>query len=180
MLWSTVLVLLWIVANIAANRCWFYVNGVEYVSTMAVIGFLWLSLFGIMRWRGRTALVILTLVIVAVFPPSHRVRIAAAQSTAAGALRRAAQKLDQAAPANIYPASADLETFAVPLTRHFYRVEYVPQYSPGEGKIDGYLLKARPLRYDCGCTSSFIVTSNGKIHVTQEDREATLNDPTLD
>ena len=148
---------------------------------VAVFWFTWLWVFLFMMWRGRAILAVFTLVILAVImPPSHRIRIAAAESTAASTLRRAAQKLGEATPANVIPASADFEALGYPQTLRFYRFEYLPQHSSGDAKISGFLLKARPVRYECGCTASFTVASDGKIHMTQEDREATLNDPTLD
>jgi uncharacterized membrane protein len=77
-----------------------------------------------------------------------------------------------------YPATA---TFAPEgAAKKLYRFEYVPLASHSGGSIDGYVLKARPQRYDCGVTRSFLVDRNGRFHITQEDREPTESDPILE
>lgn len=178
-LWSAGFVVLWIAALVATDRCWFYVNGIESISVLAVAGFAWLFLLLVMTWRGRVGLIVLTLLIVAVILPTEINHIAAAESQAASVLRRAAQKLEQDAPTSSYPARVGFDV-SFGATRRFYRFEYTPQYSTKDGIIDGFLLKARPQRYDCGCTLSLTLATNGKVYMTQENREATAKDPILE
>ena len=178
-LWSAGLVILWLAAQMAIDHCWLYLLGIGSVTTMAAFGFAWLWLLLMLTWRGRIAFIALTLLMFALILPSERMRIAAVESRAASVLRSSAQRLEEEVP-DRYPASGNSAIFGSDLPQRFYRFEYVPQYSGDHGKTNGFLLKARPLRYDCGCTASFATSTNGKVHMTKEDREATLNDPTLD
>ena len=178
-LWSAGLITLWLVAQIVIDRCWLYVHGAGSVSKMAALAFVWLWVLLVLTWRGRIGFITLTLLLAAVTWPGERIRVAAAESRAASVLRSSAQRLEEAA-SDRYPASANAAVFGDDLPGRFYRFEYVQQHSSENGTINGFLLKARPVRYDCGCTTSFLAASGGKIHTTRENREATLKDPALD
>ncbi len=172
----------WSLFHIATDRCWFYVNGIHYVSTSAMGLFAWLLVFFVLtRWR-RIVLVVVTMMIVGFFPIIDRNPISAAASGAASTLRGTAEKLEEYrthSPGETYPPSAAFDVVAPALTQRFYRLEYVPISSGNSSTINAFLLKARPFRYDCGLTDSFIVGPNGKIHFTRENRDATEGDPIL-
>jgi Tfp pilus assembly protein PilE len=126
--------------------------------------------------------VVVTLLVVAMSPVYERNTRSAATSLAASTLRHTAGELEgyrANAQAETYPSDLALAA-GPPWARRFYRFEYVPLRSGAGGAIDGFLLKARPQRYDCGCTMSLTLATNGKIYMTQENREATANDPTLE
>lgn len=104
-----------------------------------------------------------------------------ATSLAASTLRATQQKIEAEharKDARGYPATVAF----VPdkASKMFYRFEYVPLTSNSSGDINGYILKARPLRYGCGITRSFLFDKDGKFHTTQEDREPTETDPILE
>ncbi len=111
--------------------------------------------------------------------PENNVR-SVATSLAANALLVTREKLEQehSQKGSGYPATA---TFSPDNTaKMFYRFEYVPLSSKPTEAIDGYALKARPLRYGCGIMRSFLLDQNGKLHTTQEDRDVTESDPILE
>jgi hypothetical protein len=182
-LWSAGLISAWLLFHIATDRCWFYVNGVHYVSTLATGLFAWLLVFfALTKWR-RVVVAIVTLMVLAVFPVIHRNTISAASSCAASTLRHTADKLETYRTNSLtetYPPNMAFEIVAPSLTKRFYRFEYVPLHSSDCRTISAFLLKARPLRYDCGCRDSFTVGPNGKFYVTREDRDAKESDSTLD
>jgi hypothetical protein len=174
--------MVWLLFHIATDRCWFYVNGIHSVSTTAIGLFTWLLVFFVLtRWR-RVILVVVTGIIVAFFPIIDRNTISAPASGAAATLRGTADKLEEYrtySPAEAYPPSVAFDVAGPTLTPRFYRFEYVPVHSSNSLTIDAFLLKARPVHYDCGPTYSFIVGPNGKVHFTRENRDATENDPIL-
>jgi Tfp pilus assembly protein PilE len=163
-LWSSALVLGWLLFQVATDRCWFYLNGIHYVSTIASGLFAWLLVFFVLtRWR-RVILVVLTVIIIGFFPIVDRNTISAAASCAAATLHGTAEKLEEYrthSPAEAYPSTVAFDVAA--LTQRYYRFEYVPIHSSNSLTINAFLLKARPFRYDCGPTYSFIVGPNGKI-----------------
>ena len=178
-LWSSLLVLTWLLFHLVTDHCWFYLNGIHNVSTIVTVLFTWLLVFFVLtKWR-RVVLVIFTLLIVGLYPIDWNT-VSAAASGAASTLRRTAGKLEEYrthSPTKTYPATAAFEVAT--LTQRFYRFEYVPIPSSNSSTINAFLLKARPFRYDCGLAYSFIVGPNGKIHFTRENRDATEDDPIL-
>jgi len=104
-----------------------------------------------------------------------------ATSLAASTLRATREKLEaEHAQKEARSYRATVTFVADKTSKMFYRFEYVPLTSKSSGDIDGYILKARPLRYGCGITRSFLFDKNGKFHTIQEDREPTENDPILE
>jgi len=178
-LWSSLLVLAWLLFHLVTDHCWFYVNGFHFVLTMATMLFTWLLLFFVLtKWR-RVVLVLVTVLIVGL-SPIDRNTVSVAASGAAATLRRTAGKLEEYrthSPAETYPSTAVFD--AAPLTQRFYRFEYVPIPSSNGSTVKAFLLRARPIRYDCGPTYSFIVGPNGKVHFTRESRDAAEDDPIL-
>ena len=157
-------------------------NGIHSVSTTVIRLFTWLLVFFVLtRWR-RVILVVVTVIIVAFFPIVDRNTISAAASGAAATLRGTADKLEEYrthSPAETYPPSVAFDVVAPALTPRFYRLEYVPIHSSNSLTIDAFLLKARPVHYDCDPSYSFILGPNAKVHFTRENRDATENDPIL-
>jgi hypothetical protein len=178
-LWSSLLVLAWLLVHLATDRCWFYVNGIHYVSTIATVLFTWLLVFFVLTKWHRVVLVVITVLIVGLSPIDWNTGSAAA-SGAASTLRKTADKLEQYrthSPTETYPSTIAFD-IAGP-TQRFYYFEYVPISSGNSSTINAFLLKARPFRYDCGLTYSFILGPNRKIHFTRENRDATEGDPIL-
>src|SRR5262249_8619422 len=58
-----------------------------------------------------------------------------------------------------------------------YRITYEPGPINGTGKITHYLLFARPLEFGKTGKRSFVIDDSGQIHSTEEDRPASISDP---
>ena len=124
-------------------------------------------------------LVIVTVLIFGLFPIDRNM-VSAAASGAASTLRRVTDNLEEYrahSPTDTYPANTMFDVSS--LTQRFYRFEYLPIPSSNGSMISAFLIKARPLRYNCGPTYSFIVGPGGKINFTRENRDATEDDPIL-
>ena len=178
-LWSAAIVIAWIAFHLIEDRCWVYFRGTSSVVAAASLLFASLFVFFLLQWKARIVFAILMLFLLALLPLENN-RVAAAKSRAASLLRATAMRLEEyrdEAPNHFYPS-----TLAVQTDSHndrYYRYSYIPLHSRDNSRIDGFLVVARPSRYSCGLLSSFTVGSDGRIHRTQEDREASLNDPVL-
>jgi hypothetical protein len=179
---SAGLVSAWILLRAVNDGCWLYVNGPQYVVIIAIGIFAWLLLFLILNGWRRVVFIVMTMVICGLSPIDERNTISAASSMAARTLRSTAHTLERyrsTSQDETYPARLAIEIIDPSLTGRFYRFEYVPVLSNDGLKTSAFLLKARPLLYDCGCKSSITVDANGNFHITSEDREATANDPLI-
>jgi len=179
-LWSAVIVIGGIVFHAIKERCWVYMRGTGPVIAAASLLFAWLFVLFLLTWRARVVFAGLTLFIFAIAPLEPVNRVAAAKSRAASLLRTTVARLQEyrdEASNNKYPSTLALETSGH--DDRYYRYSYVPLHSHADSRIDGFLLIARPRRYSCGCFASLTAGSDGKIHMTREDREATIDDPAL-
>ena len=170
--------IVWIVLHLVKDACWVYVQGTESVIATASLMFACLFVFLALKWKARIVFAGLTLFVLALVPLEPGNPVAAAESRAASILRATVTRLEEyreQSPNGVYPSTLAIETRGY--ENRYYRYSYVPLHSHADSKIDGFLLTARPRRYRCGRFESFTVGSDGKFHVTQEDREANLNDP---
>lgn len=161
------------------DHCYLYLHGPRVLfPTVLLAG--WFFVFFAGKWVLRIGLLGLTGIALALLPTYEGNIAAAASSSAAAALRHTAEELEEySTRAATFPATIASPTdTAFPLKR-FYHFEYVPIRSAGNGPIDAFLLKARPVRCDCLSKTSFLLSSDGNFHVTQENRDAMLSDPVL-
>src|ERR1700682_2287807 len=80
---ATVVVVGWLLFHCFSYRCWFFINGAEYVVTQSATLFIWLLTFCVVRVRGKALLVAVTLACLIAAGSIERQPISAAQSFAA-------------------------------------------------------------------------------------------------
>ncbi len=166
--------------HLIKDHCWFFLKGTGAIIASASLLFAWFVVFLVLKWRDRIIFAILSLLIFAIAPLEPGSPVAAAQSRAASLLRTTMGRLEEqrsAARNGAYPPTLVIETRGY--EERYYRYAYVPIHSHPDSAIDDFLLTARPRRYGCGSFASFAVASDGKFHITKENREANKNDPTL-
>jgi hypothetical protein len=166
--------------HLIKDHCWFFVKGAGSIIASASLLFAWFVVFLMLKRRDRIIFAILSLLIFAIAPLEPGSPVAAAKSRAANLLRITMARLEEqrsAAQKSAYPPTLVIETRGY--EERYYRYAYVPIRSHPDSTIDDFLLTARPRRYGCGSFASFTVASDGKFHMTKEDREANKNDPTL-
>jgi hypothetical protein len=165
-------------AYVNRDGCWFYWNRTRGLTGFALL-WLWLLLLFGLRLKGRFVLVAFTLFIL-YFSQIESSHVAAAESSAVGTLReyRSAIESDKVERRHSsYPPTLPNIVSAYPL-RRAYRFQYTPSVS-ASGSIDGYVIKATPLRRSCGCTRSFTIANDGRLYYTMEERAATFSDESL-
>ncbi len=157
-----------------------------YWRSKHIAGFLaFPSLFTLMfvglRWKGRIMLAV-SVLIVALFalpPHTNPMPIAAAESSAVKTLLQIHASLEAGKSENrergfarILPAI----TTGFPVQR-FYRFDYLPELS-SDGSIKGFRITATllPGARSCGCIRNFLITSDGTVRYTMENRSATSDD----
>jgi len=181
MLGAFAIAILWLSFRCISDRCYLRIHGGAAAAATFTLLAGWLFIFLAGNKSIRITLVLITLFALVFVQIGESNIPAAAASLAANTLRRTANRLEEEHSQksdNAYPTTV---TFAPdPTAKRFYRFEYVPLASKPSGAIDGYMLKARPLRYGCGVTRSFLFDRNGRFHTTQEDREPTESDPILE
>ena len=175
------IVVLWPLFCCVSDPCYLHIHG--KIALTAQTGLLagWLFIFLAGNRSIKITLVALT-IFGLVFRPLEPGNIpATAESIAVRTLRLTADGLEKANGQTAGPDYPPTVTLAPEEpARRFYRFEYLPLASKSGKAIDSYILKARPLRYGCGITRSFLRDRNGRFHTTQEDRDATDSDPILD
>jgi hypothetical protein len=173
------LVIAWGSANVLSDHCWLFIKGIRYVVFVGSVSFVWLFFLFALQWSSRILLLIASVLLAILMPSIELNTLGAAESGAAVILRNSNIKLEESRRSSgHYPVAFAFDREALP--DRFYQFEYIPVASPKSGLIESYLLRARPIRYGCGAMPSFTVSRQGEFHLTRENREATLDDPTLE
>lgn len=178
---ASVIAVLWLVLRCISDPCYLYIHGGSAVADTVALLAGWLFIFLAGDKYIRILLLAMSLFALVFIPIGESNIPGTASSLAARTLRLASEKIeaehDQLGTAG-YPTMLALAPDET--AKRFYDFHYVPLASKSGKAVDGYLLKARPLRYGCGITRSFLLDRNGRFHTTQEDRDATETDPILD
>jgi len=166
------------VVQVRSHFCWLYLYGWEAAILLAMPIWLWLFIFLVLRWLGRTVLLLITALALLAIPNYMHIgpRVSAALSTY-WFLRQTNDALaayKSGHPAEGFPTTAPVIKTPL-LVQKFYRIVYTPARPHPGVPPDDYLLTASPTRCGCGLLS-FATSGDGKIHSTDEDRQATLHD----
>jgi hypothetical protein len=188
-MWSLLLstgiaVALLVFLELKNGGCWIFDSGQAVAFICA--GFVWLlvSAFFLLPWWGRIVLLLLVLVTAgAIFTTNFmHSRIAAIQASAVGRVRTMQGLLEvykEKHPGGGFPAVLPMIEPNWHTERH-YRFEYEPIRTKTNGPAEDYVLRATPIRPECGCTMRLITSKDSIIHWNFENRPATRADPSID
>lgn len=167
--------------QVRSHFCEVYLHGWGWTIFRASIGWLWLFVFLVLRWRERAILLIITALVPLSAP---HINVVSAQVLAGasevGVLRQtndvlAAYKNDH--PDAGFPTTAPAIK-APSLVEWFYRLAFTPVRARPGLPVEDYILTGQPTRCCCGLLS-FGISRDGRNHFTTEDRQATLYDKIL-
>jgi len=163
------------------NYCWIFINGIVRASFLAGAVSLLAVSFLVLRWWGRLTLALCLVILYMGRPYVDSAQIALTQASAAGVVRHLKVDLDEyrrAHPQDGYPATLPRIESKFPIQK-YYRFEYGAVRAKQNGPADDFVLRAIPIRRNCGYTYSFVTSSREGIFGTTEDRPATNKDSCL-
>jgi len=184
-LWSTTLTVFTTFAIQANNHCLLIINGAVWMWTISIFMWLWFLAFLSFGNRGRSILVVGTVLFFAPLGNVDRFPIAVAEAGAVGHLQRLAQAARQYRndhSAEGYPQSLPTLRSAADTdsTEKLYKIVYKSYRSSVGAPVDKFLMQAIPLWRDCGYVRSFAVTSDGRLYSTIEARAADDSDTPIE
>lgn len=165
------------------NGCRIFKSGQAAAFISAGVVWLFLSALFLLPWWGRAVLLLLPLC-VAIFILTTNIDhagIAVVQASAVGRVRTLQGLLGahrEKHPSEGFPALLPMME-PTRFTEKYYKFEYTPIRAKQDSHAADYVLRATPLRPDCGCTMRLVTSSDGVIHWNFEDRPATKADPPL-
>lgn len=175
-LWSGVLVGLGTNILLGNNPCILEVYSHSWVLTLAALAWFWLALFLLFGNRGRSILVVCSILAFLLTPTFIRVPVGAREADTVKRLRELMQSIDsyqKAHPLEGYPSTlADSSQVA-------YKIAYQVFRSTPAHPADHFLIQATPLWPECGYARSFTAADDGEIHYTLEMRAANTTDPII-
>ena len=165
------------------SGCWVFDSG--QAAAFFCAGSVWLlfSAFFLLPWWGRIILFLLiTCAAVGILSTNFmHSRIAGIQASAVGRVRTMQGLLEvyeEKHPGEGFPAVMPMMEPDWHTDRN-YRFEYEPIRSKNNGPAEDYVLRATPIRPECGCTMRLITSSDRIIHWNFENRPATKADPPI-
>lgn len=166
------------------NGCRIFWNGYTPFLIFSGAIFVYLSALFLLPWWGRGILLFLTLCLAISILTTNidGSRIAATQASAVGRVRRTQELLEahkRMNPKEGYPATIPMIK-PNGFTDGRYRLEYTPIRGKNGGPAEDYIIRATPIRPDCGCRLNIMSSSDRLIHKTYDDRPATKADPTFE
>jgi len=163
------------------NGCRIFESG--HIPSLIVSGvvLVYLSALLLLPWWVRVVLLLLPFGIVLVILTTNidTAHIAAIQASAVGRVRTLQGLLEAYKEDHPREGFPELIPLIKPTwyTEKYYRFEYTPTRNLKDGPAEDYVLKATPIRPDCGCRMRLITSSDRIIHWNFEDRPATKADP---
>lgn len=165
------------------NGCRIFKSGHVPALMFSSVVWLFLSALFLLPWWGRVVLLLLPLgLTIAILTTNiDGTWVAVTQASAVGRVRTMQGLLETYKEKHPQEGFPPVLPMIAPsrFTDKTYDFEYTPIHARQDGPAEDYVIRATPIRPDCGCTMRLITSSDRIIHWNFEDRPATKSDPTL-